>query len=97
MNIVRVMQIAIVLLICPMVTLGLMSGLSGGGMTPAFQIIGGRLMGWSVPLVLACVGLAELIYRRTGQLAIAAALCLIPIGVWAWLVVSLQQQTGFFY
>ncbi len=93
--IVRIFQVINGLLICPMLALGVMASLSGGGVTPAFQIIGGRLMWMSLVVPAVCIALAELIYRRFGW-PFALPLLIVPLVVWAWLVIELQLQTGFF-
>jgi hypothetical protein len=92
----RIIQGLNAVLICPMIALGLMSSLSGGGMTPAFQEIGGRMMGYGLFAPIVCILVAEGIYRLTSRAWLAIPVLLVPLGIWVWLIVLLQRETGFF-
>lgn len=92
----RIVQVVVVLMICPMVALGVMSSLSGGGMTPAYQIIGGRLVSWSFLIVIPLLLASEAVHRWLKLTPLAILVCLVPFGVWAWLLVALERETGFF-
>jgi len=91
----RILQIVTGLLLIPMFCLGLMAGLSGGGLNPAYQRIGG-LMLWSPAVGILGLIVAELLHRF--QLPTAALMAIfIPLLVWIGLLVWLQVETGFFF
>ncbi|MEM6431412.1 MAG: hypothetical protein AAF708_19395 [Deinococcota bacterium] len=91
----RILQIGVGLLSPLIALLGLMAALSGGGMNPAFQQIGGWLM--YVPLPSAAVGiiLSQLLWRWK-QPWLALIVIILPLVVWAGLLVWLEQRTNFF-
>ncbi len=92
----RVLQVAVALSIIPMMCLGVMSGLSGGGLTPAFQRIGQLLLTLSPIVGVGGVAASILLWRW--QLPVLAyAVIIIPLVMWVWLIVWLQSATGFFY
>lgn len=92
----RLLQILDVILILPMIVLGFMAGLSGGGVTPAFQRIG-QLMLVVAPIVgIICVIVAEILWRGNQPTA-ATLVVLIPLAVYVGLVIWLQVATGFFF
>ncbi len=92
----RVMQVIVLLLMCPMIALGVMSSLSGGGGTPTFQEIGGRLVGISFFLPIALLIVSEVVHRWLKLTPVSLVLLVIPLVLWGWLVVRLQRETGFF-
>jgi hypothetical protein len=92
----RILQIVDGLLILPMLALGFMSSLSGGGMTPAFQEIGQRMIATVLYLPVPCIIIAEILHRRTSFTWAGVVFAAIPLVVWAWLVLRLQVATGFF-
>ncbi|MEO0563747.1 MAG: hypothetical protein AAF125_16695 [Chloroflexota bacterium] len=96
MSVFRVIQGIVGLMICPMLALGFMSSLSGGGNIPAFQIIGQRLVLLSVTLAPVCLIIAEVVHRRFKLTPVAIVVCLVPVAAWAWLSYTLQRETGFF-
>ncbi|MEM7735205.1 MAG: hypothetical protein AAF267_05385 [Deinococcota bacterium] len=91
----RILQIGVGVLSPLVALIGLMSALSGGGMTPAFQQIGRWLM--YVPFPSAAVGiiLSQLLWRWK-QPWLALLVIVVPLIVWAGLLVWLDQRTGFF-
>lgn len=99
-GILRIVEGLVGLLILPMMALGLMASLSGGGMTPAFQEIGSRLIVWSLFVPLVCLVLAEVVHRFVKlppyATVIAIVIAAVPIAMWVWLVVWLERETGFF-
>jgi hypothetical protein len=95
MAFIRVLQILVPLAIVPMMALGLMSMLSGGGMTPAYQQIG-RVMLWLSPLAGIAGLILSLVLWHFGQSLLAYLAILTPLLVWAGLLLWLQIETGFF-
>ncbi|MEM6281426.1 MAG: hypothetical protein AAF787_04460 [Chloroflexota bacterium] len=95
-RVLRIAQIINAVMIVPIFCLGMMVSLSGGGVTPAYQQIGGQLMLMAFAAPLVCVALAEGVYRLAQQPLIGAVVCLIPFGVWVWLCIRLENATGFF-
>jgi len=91
----RVFELLIGVLVVAMICLGLMSALSGGGMTPAFQRIGNILMAGSPIVGLICIVLAEVL-GRTQYRPFAYGVLLIPIIFWVVMIIWLQRATGFF-
>lgn len=91
----RLLQVLNVILILPILVLGLMSRLSGGGMKPAFQRIGIMMM-YLAPATVVCVIIAELLWRGP-QSILAQGLLIVPILMWIGLIVWLQRATQFFY
>ena len=90
-----ILQILVPLASVGMILLGMMSRLSGGGMTPAYQEIGALMM-WVSP-VAALIGLIlSLILWHIGQSTLAYAAILAPVAVWAGLILWLQIATRFF-
>jgi len=91
----RLFQVMTFCMIVPMVCLGIMAGLSGGGMTPAYQRIGQSLFTIS-PLVGIVGVVASVILQRMGYPTLAYVALGIPIVVWIGLLIWLQRETGFF-
>ncbi len=91
----RLLQIIDVLLFFPILALGLMSGLSGGGLTPAFQQIGTMMM-WLAPASVVCAIIAEVLWRMNQQ-PLAYSVLVLPIIIWIGLIIALQVTTGFFF
>jgi hypothetical protein len=94
MAFIRILQIVVGLGILPMMALGLMSSFSGGGMTPAYQDIGGKLLFWS-PLAGVPALIISLLLWHFGQSVLAYIAILIPIAGWAYLLIRLRIETGF--
>ena len=92
----RVLQVLVFLLVLPMIALGVMASLSGGGVTPAFQEIGGRLIGLSFFVSLPLLIASEVIHRWLKLTPVSLILLVIPLIMWGWLLVRLQRETGFF-
>ena len=89
------LQVVVFCMIIPMMCLGIMAGLSGGGMNPAFQRIGQLLLVLS-PL-LGILGIAaSFILHRMGQTLIAYILLAVPVMIWVGLLIWLQRETQFF-
>lgn len=91
----RKSQIAVAGAILPMMALGLMSSLSGGGLTPAFQQIGGKLMNLSPVVGLASVATSWLLEQISLKPLAYLVLC-IPCAMWGMLIMRLNRETGFF-
>lgn len=91
----RLLQIVDILIILPMMALGLMAGLSGGGLTPAFQRIG-QLMLVTPPFVsIIAVIVAEILWR-VDQKSWAYVVVLLPLVWYIGLIIWLQTSTRFF-
>jgi len=82
-------------MIAPMMCLGIMASLSGGGMNPAFQRIG-QLLLTLAPLVGFLGVAASFILQRTGQTLLAYLALAVPVLIWVGLVIWLQRDTQFF-
>lgn len=95
-NTFRVMQVIVLLMTCPMIALGVMASLSGGGNTPAFQEIGRRLTSISFFMPILLLVVSELVHRWLKLTWVAIALLVVPVVVWGWLLLWLQRETGFF-
>ena len=92
----RILQVIDFLLIGPMMCLGLMAGLSGGGLTPALQQVGTALLVVSPILAVVAIVAAEILLRV--QLPIIGYVALaIPLLFWVAGVVWLQITTRFFF
>jgi len=92
----RILQILVGFLIVPMMCLGIMSAMSGGGVTPAFQEIGGRLIRLSPLVGITSVG-ASWLLERMHLKPLAYAALVVPIVMWVALVVDLHRRTNFFF
>jgi len=92
----RLFQILTLLGIVPMMLLGLMSGLSGGGLTPIYQRLGVFLMVKSPIIAVVCLVVAE-VFWRLDQTTLAQLVCAVPGVMWLGLLAWLQYKTGFFY
>lgn len=91
----RSLQVIVLCLIIPMMCLGMMAGLSGGGLNPTFQRIGQILLVLS-PLI-GLIGLVgSIILWRIGQPQLAYIAISVPIVMWFGLLIWLQVETGFF-
>jgi len=91
----RILQILIGFLIVPMMCLGGMSAMSGGGATPAFQEIGRRLMKLSPLVGIISVG-ASWLLERLRLKPLAYAVLVVPIVMWVVMVADLHRRTNFF-
>jgi len=91
----RKSQIVVLSTILPMMCLGGMSALSGGGVTPAFQEIGGRLMKLSPLVGITSVG-ASWLLERLRLKPLAYAVLVVPIVMWVVMVADLHRRTNFF-
>lgn len=78
-----------------MTVLGFMAGFSGGGTNPAFQRYGSLLMMFSIPIAVASVIVAEVLWQLDVGL-LALAVNLVPLVVWGTWIGLLQAKTGFF-
>ncbi len=85
--------LAMIALTPVMMVLGLMSGLSGGGQTPAYQRIGLRLMVHSPFLVLGCLLVGGVAWGL-GITPVACGAALVPPGYLAFQMLLLQRETG---
>lgn len=92
----RLLQVINFLMIVPIMCLGMMSSLSGGGMTPAFQQIGRYMLLTPVPTALASIIIAEILWRLEQPILAYIALA-VPFVIWVGLLVWLQIETGFFF
>ena len=93
--ILRILQGVDLLLLIPMFCLGVMVGLSGGGLNPVL----GHISGWMLfsPLVgIAGVIVAEVL-RRYEQPTLAVIAAVVPLILWTVLIVWLQRETSFFF
>lgn len=91
----RLLQVVVSCMIVPMVCLGFMAGLSGGGLNPAFQRIGQTMIVVS-PIVGIVAIVASFILHRMEQTQLAYVSLAIPIVVWIGLLIWLQLETQFF-
>ncbi len=91
----RIVEMVIGVLILVMMALGLMSSLSGGGLNPAYQQVGGLLLRMSPIIGVVCIIIAELL-SRTQFRPLAYIVLAIPMVFWAVMLVWLQRETGFF-
>lgn len=91
MAFIRVLQILVPLAIVPMMAIGFMSSLSGGGMTPAYQRIGGLLI-WLSPVIGLAGLILSLILWHFGQSLLAYTAILTPLVIWAGLILWLRMQ-----
>lgn len=91
----RILQIAVALLTCPMIGLGIALSLSGGGDTFG-QVIGPRLTAVSFFAPILLLLISEAIHRWLKLTPLSLVLLLILLVVWGWMVVRVQQETGFF-
>ena len=91
----RLLQVIDVLLFFPILALGFMSGLSGGGHNVWFQRIG-TVMLWLAPASVVCVIIAEVLWRLNQQ-TLAFGLLILPIVTWVGLIIALQVKTKFFF
>ncbi|MEO1165999.1 MAG: hypothetical protein AAFV98_19605 [Chloroflexota bacterium] len=91
----RLFQILTACMIVPVMCLGLMSSLSGGGMTPAFQQIGQSLM-TIAPLVGIATVVASVLLQRADRPILAYIVLVVPIIFWIGQLIWLQRETGFF-
>ena len=91
----RLLQGLDVILFFPILALGFMSALSGGGLNPAFQRIG-QLMIYLAPVTIVCVIVAEVLWRNA-QPTIAYIVLIVPIVIWIGLILWLQLATEFFF
>ncbi len=91
----RILQITIGLSIVPMMCLGLMASLSGGGTNPAFQRIGGQLTSLSPIVGVICLIVSWLL-QRSGRPRMAYVILVIPLIIWGFLIFQLHRETGFF-
>lgn len=91
----RVLCACNLLLILPMMAIGMMAGLSGGGLNPAYQRIGTQFLVWSTPLAIGCTFFAELLWRL-GLTLPAYLLNLTPLLVWSGLWFQLRRSTNNF-
>ncbi|GEM_PF-1854928 len=91
----RLIQVIDLLIFFPMLILGLMVGLSGGGLNPWAQKLGGIMFRFS-PMCIVSVIVAEFAWRFNLEL-IAYGLVLTPIVVWLCLLIVLQKKTRFFF
>lgn len=92
----RLLQIVVSLMVVPMMCLGIMASLSGGGMNPAFQRIG-QLLLTLAPLAGILGVAASFILQRMEQTLLAYIVLTVAILVWIGLLVWLQRETGFFF
>lgn len=91
----RILQLISILMIIPMMCLGLMVGLSGGGLNPTFQQIGRYLFTTPIPMAVVCLILAEVLWRMNQTVPAYIVMGGLLI-VWSGLLVWLQLETGFF-
>ena len=90
------LQIAVSCLIVPMMCLGIMASLSGGGMTPAYQRIGQILL--VLPPITGILAVViSFILQRLGLSTLAYVALAVPILIWVGLLIWLQRETGFFF
>ena len=91
----RISQVVVISAIVPMMCLGVMSAMSGGGAISAFQEIGGRLMRLSPWVGLTSVG-ASWLLERLRLKPLAYAVLVVPIVMWVVMVADLHRRTNFF-
>jgi hypothetical protein len=93
--IIRILQVVDLLLLVPMFCLGVMVGLSGGGLNPVL----GHISGWLLfsPLVGIAGVVAAEVLRRYEQPTLAVIAAVIPLLLWIGLLIWLQRDTGFFF
>ncbi len=91
----RKSQIVVLSTILPMMCLGVMSAMSGGGAIPAFQEIGRHLMKLSPLVGIISVG-ASWLLERLRLKPLAYAVLVVPIVMWVVMVADLHRRTNFF-
>ena len=91
MAFIRVLQVLVPLAIVPMMAIGFMSTLSGGGMVPAYQRIGNLLIILS-PLVGLAGLILSLVLWHFGQSLLAYMAILTPVVMWIGMVLWLRMQ-----
>lgn len=96
MAILGLLQVGVGCLIIPMMCLGLMAGLSGGGLTPSFQRIGELLLGVSPALGIVSL-IISVVLARFGFTTLAYVAIAFPLVFWIVMIVWLQRDTGFFF
>jgi hypothetical protein len=82
-------------IVFPILALGFMSALSGGGNTPEFQLIG-MLMAYLAPVTLVSVFITELFWRNAHS-TIAYPVLIAPVIIWIVLIIWLQMTSQFFF
>ena len=92
----RLLQVIVALLIIPMMCLGMMSGLSGGGLNPSYQRIGQVLLVLSPLAGIAAVVVSFILQRLELSFPAYAAVAA-PLVMWFVLMAWLQRETGFFF
>lgn len=91
----RILQITVALLACPMIGLGVMVSLSGGGDTFG-QVIGPPLSAVSFFAPVLLLLISEALHRWLNWTPLSLVLLVIMLAVWVWFVVRIQQETAFF-
>lgn len=91
----RLLQIMDILLIFPMVILGLIVGLSGGG-SNQWNRWWSKIVFRLAPMGIVGALIAEIIWRFNIE-SIAYAVVLAPLVIWFGLLVLLQKKTHFFF
>lgn len=92
----RVLQCATLLCVIPMMLLGLMLGLSGGGLKPIYQRVGARFLVGMPVVVIACLIFAEILWRNDAN-PFAYIVILLPFGLWISQLAWVQYHTRFFF
>ncbi len=90
MAFIRLLQVLVPLAIVPMMVLGFLSGLSGGGMVPAYQRIG-RLLIFLSPVVGLAGLILSLILWHFEQSLLAYIAILTPAAMWVGLFLWLRM------
>jgi hypothetical protein len=76
-----VLHVMNLLLIIPMMAIGMMMGLSGGGTKPILQFIGARMLVWSPMVAVLSVITSEILWQLDFTI-IAYIVNLIPLTMW---------------
>jgi hypothetical protein len=92
---IRILQVVDLLLLVPMFCLGVMVGLSGGGLNPVLGVISGWML--FSPLVGIAGVVAAEVLRRYEQPVLALIAAVVPLILWMVLIVWLQRETNFFF
>ncbi|MEO1287649.1 MAG: hypothetical protein AAFV93_07765 [Chloroflexota bacterium] len=91
----RILQVLTVLPIVPTMCIGLMVAMSGGSTTTPFYSIGMRLLVLSPLVAIVSLGVPLLLERKDMTL-FAYIILAVPFALWAYLLIDLQNKTGFF-